>query len=201
MRRMRRRSSSDTDASDRTRPLAPCWTPWAERAPRDRPCWTSAVGSVPSSMSCCGRGSPRWSRWRPRLPIRMRVARRPSVSDTPTGSSTIWATSARWPTRCAPADIVTLDRSVCCWPDMPGLVRPSAARARRLYGLVYPRDDWWVRVGWRTFSRLRMLLRSHPMQVYVHRTRDVEAILRGQGLVRRSHRTMGVWQVAVFARP
>lgn len=101
----------------------------------------------------------------------------------------------------APADIVTLDRSVCCWPDMPGLVRPSAARARRLYGLVYPRDDWWVRVGWRTFSRLRMLLRSHPMQVYVHRTRDVEAILRGQGLVRRSHRTMGVWQVAVFARP
>jgi magnesium-protoporphyrin O-methyltransferase len=100
----------------------------------------------------------------------------------------------------APADIVTLDRSVCCWPDMPGLVRSSAVRARRLYGLVYPRDDWWVRVGWRAFSRLRMLLHSNPMQVYVHRTRDVEGILRGQGLVRRSHRTMGVWQVAVFAR-
>ena len=101
----------------------------------------------------------------------------------------------------APADIVTLDRSVCCWPDMPGLVRPSAAKARRLYGLVYPRDDWWVRVGWRIFSRLRMLLRSDPLLVHVHRTRDVEAVLHEQGLVRRSHRTMGVWQVVVFARP
>lgn len=100
-----------------------------------------------------------------------------------------------------PADIVTLDRSVCCWPDMPGLVRPSAARAGRLYGLVYPRDDWWVRVGWRTFTRLRLLVRSNPMRVFVHRTRDVEALLREEGLVRRSRRTLGVWQVVVFARP
>ncbi len=100
-----------------------------------------------------------------------------------------------------PADIVTLDRSVCCWPDMPGLVRPSAARAGRLYGLVYPRDDWWVRVGWRTFTRLRLLARSNPMRVFVHRTRDVEALLREEGLVRRSRRTLGVWQVVVFARP
>jgi hypothetical protein len=99
-----------------------------------------------------------------------------------------------------PADIVTLDRAVCCWPDMPGLVRPSAARARRLYGLVYPRDDWWVRIGWRSFSRLRLLARSNPMRVFVHRTRDVEAIVREEGLVRRSRRTMGVWQVVVFAR-
>ena len=100
-----------------------------------------------------------------------------------------------------PADIVTLDRSVCCWPDMPGLVRPSAARAGRLYGMVYPRDDWWVRIGWRTVSRLRLLVRSDPMRVYVHRTRDLEAILQEEGLVRRFHRTIGVWQVVVFARP
>jgi hypothetical protein len=99
------------------------------------------------------------------------------------------------------ADIVTLDRAVCCWPDMRGLVRPSATKAGRLYGLVYPRDDWWVRIGWRTFTRLRLLARSNPMRVFVHRTRDVEAILRDEGLVPCSRRTMGVWQVVVFARP
>src|SRR6185503_20728089 len=41
-----------------------------------------------------------------------------------------------------PADIVTLDRVVCCYPDMEALVGRSADRARRLYGLVYPRDTW-----------------------------------------------------------
>ena len=44
-----------------------------------------------------------------------------------------------------PADIVTLDRVICCYHDMPALVRASAAKARRLYGLVYPHDAWWTR--------------------------------------------------------
>jgi 2-polyprenyl-3-methyl-5-hydroxy-6-metoxy-1,4-benzoquinol methylase len=39
-----------------------------------------------------------------------------------------------------PADIVTLDRVVCCYHNMPALVGASSAKARQLYGLVYPRD-------------------------------------------------------------
>ena len=39
-----------------------------------------------------------------------------------------------------PADIVTLDRVVCCYPDAEALVGLSAARARTAYGLVLPRD-------------------------------------------------------------
>jgi hypothetical protein len=30
---------------------------------------------------------------------------------------------------------------------MPALVRLSVAKARRRYGLVYPRDTWWIRAG------------------------------------------------------
>jgi 2-polyprenyl-3-methyl-5-hydroxy-6-metoxy-1,4-benzoquinol methylase len=37
------------------------------------------------------------------------------------------------------ADIVTLDRVVCCYPDMPRLIRASTARADRVYALSYPR--------------------------------------------------------------
>src|SRR6266480_1931756 len=33
-----------------------------------------------------------------------------------------------------PADIVTLDRVICCYPDLPALVGLSAAHARRVYG-------------------------------------------------------------------
>ena len=99
-----------------------------------------------------------------------------------------------------PADIVTLDRSVCCWHDMPGLVSRSAEKTRHLYGLVYPRDVWWVRYGWRVFGNARHMIRRNPMRAYIHRTREVEAILEGKGLTRRSYREMGVWQVVVFAR-
>ncbi len=99
-----------------------------------------------------------------------------------------------------PSDIVTLDRSLCCWPDMPTLVGRSADKVQRWYGLVYPRDDWWVRFGWRVMSDLRMALRRQPMRVYVHRTRDVEWLLGEHGLIRHSRRAMGAWQVAVFKR-
>ena len=40
-----------------------------------------------------------------------------------------------------PADIVVLDRVVCCYPDMPALVEASAARARRFYLLVTLRRE------------------------------------------------------------
>jgi magnesium-protoporphyrin O-methyltransferase len=45
------------------------------------------------------------------------------------------------------ADIVTLDRVICCFPDMKSLVALSAAKARKLYGLVFPVDTWWMRLA------------------------------------------------------
>ena len=100
----------------------------------------------------------------------------------------------------ASADIVTLDRSLCCWPDMPELVSRSAAKARRLYGLVYPRDVWWVRHGWRFASDLRQLIRRSPMRVFIHRSEEVEAIVESAGLTRHSYREVGAWQVVVYRR-
>jgi magnesium-protoporphyrin O-methyltransferase len=99
-----------------------------------------------------------------------------------------------------PADIVTLDRSLCCWHDMPSLVGRSATMASRLYGLVYPRDDWWVRFGWRIFSDFRHLAHRNPMHVYMHRRQDVESLLAAKGLAPRSYSEVGVWRVVTFAR-
>lgn len=97
-------------------------------------------------------------------------------------------------------DIVTLDRSVCCWPDMPGLVDAAATRARRLVGMVYPRDALWIRVGWRRWRHLRNRIANDPLRIFVHRTAAVEAILDGHGFRRRSYRSMSVWQVVVYER-
>jgi methyltransferase family protein len=99
-----------------------------------------------------------------------------------------------------PADVVTLDRVICCYPDMPALVGTSADRARRLYGLVYPRDTWWTRLGV-GLSNLGLKLARRRFQAHIHRTQDVHAVAREHGLSLELHRTAGpVWQVALYAR-
>jgi 2-polyprenyl-3-methyl-5-hydroxy-6-metoxy-1,4-benzoquinol methylase len=99
-----------------------------------------------------------------------------------------------------PADIVTLDRVICCYPDMEALVGLSAARARRLYGVVFPRDAWWMRLA-RPVLNLLFVVRRNPFRFYVHRTHDVEAVIRAQGWQRVFHRHVGLfWQVGVYAR-
>ena len=98
-----------------------------------------------------------------------------------------------------PADIVTLDRVICCYPDMEKMVDLSAARANKLYGLVYPRDTWWVKIGMgilNTFFRLK----KSPFRTFTHSSQRVEALVSRHGLKRKFYRRTLVWQVVVYAR-
>ncbi|HKB49345.1 MAG TPA: methyltransferase domain-containing protein, partial [Ktedonobacterales bacterium] len=83
------------------------------------------------------------------------------------------------------ADIVTLDRVICCYDDMPALVGLSAARAERLYGVVYPRDAWWVRLYIQILNTVQRMMRR-PIRFFVHPTVAVDATIRAQGLDRRT---------------
>jgi magnesium-protoporphyrin O-methyltransferase len=98
-----------------------------------------------------------------------------------------------------PADIVTLDRVICCYPDMPALVGLSAARAGALYGLVYPRDQWWVKAGL-ALTNLFFRARRKPFRVFAHPTPAIEAVAREHGLHPRASRTTFIWRVVVFGR-
>lgn len=97
------------------------------------------------------------------------------------------------------ADVVALDRVVCCYPDMPALVGAAAARAGRLLGLVYPRDTWWVRLGIRAVNASLALQRT-AFRVFCHPTAAVHAELSQAGLVQRLQRTRGPWQVVLYER-
>ncbi|MFL5576745.1 MAG: class I SAM-dependent methyltransferase [Gemmatimonadaceae bacterium] len=97
------------------------------------------------------------------------------------------------------ADVVTLDRVMCCYPDMERLVDRSAERAQRLYGAVYPRDAWWVRTG-AAVTNAFLRVRRTDFRSYVHPPAAIEARLAGHGFERRSARRTLVWTVAVYAR-
>ena len=99
-----------------------------------------------------------------------------------------------------PADVVALDRVICCYSDMSSLVARSAALAKARYGLVYPRYTFLARIAI-AFVNLGFRLSRSRFRSYLHRTADVDAILADHGLVRILHRTTLIWQLAVYERP
>ena len=98
-----------------------------------------------------------------------------------------------------PADVVTLDRMVCCYSDMPRLVGRSLEHARRMIGLVYPRDTWWTRAMARAMALFHRLTRD-PVRWYIHSESTLDALIRGAGFERRVLRRHVLWQVALYVR-
>ena len=96
-------------------------------------------------------------------------------------------------------DVVTLDRSICCYGDMPALVSASADHAGRLYGMVIPRDVWWNRAGiFLVNAGLRLF--GNPFRAFVHDVEEIDRRLAEQGLTRVFRGRTFIWQVAVYVR-
>lgn len=98
------------------------------------------------------------------------------------------------------ADIVTLDRVICCYHDVEGLVGRAAEKADRLFGAVYPRDTWWARLFERVLNAYQRA-RSRSFRGFVHPTDVVDGLLRRKGLIPRSYAQTILWQVVVYTRP
>jgi len=98
-----------------------------------------------------------------------------------------------------PADVVTLDRVVCCYPDVDALLGAAADKATRMVGLVYPRDVWWNRVVGRTMNALGWLTRD-PTRWYLQRTEQVDGIMRRAGFAGHQVMRDWIWLVVLYHR-
>lgn len=98
-----------------------------------------------------------------------------------------------------PADIVTLDRVICCYPDLDALIDATATRARTWYALVYPRDDRWME-PLRAAINLVFRFRRSPMRFFLHPAERVDAAVRRHELTLKMYRKTLLWQVAVYGR-
>jgi SAM-dependent methyltransferase len=97
------------------------------------------------------------------------------------------------------ADIVTLDRVICCYPDADALVGLSAARARRVYGIALPRDRWLFRLAVPLLNFV-MRLRRKRYRSFAHPNPRIDGLVAAAGLRLRSERTTLFWRVAVYGR-
>ena len=98
-----------------------------------------------------------------------------------------------------PADIVTLDRVVCCYPDFRGLLKAAANHSRSALALTYPRETWYLRIGFRVMNFFQRLMRD-PFRVFLHPVSEMESLLKKEGFVKTTVRRLFVWEMALYQR-
>ena len=97
------------------------------------------------------------------------------------------------------AEVVTLDRVVCCYPDYERLLDESLRHTDRLMALSYPRDAWYVRAGvgaenlWRQF-------RGSSFRTFVHSPSAIEARIRRASFVLLNRSLTRTWCADVYQR-
>ena len=97
------------------------------------------------------------------------------------------------------ADIVTLDKVICCYDNMSELVRLSSKLSRKIYAVIYPRDVWWTKLAL-LFMNFYSIIMGSSFRVFIHPTKKVEEIIFRNGLKRSYYATTLFWQVAIFTK-
>ncbi len=97
------------------------------------------------------------------------------------------------------ADIVTLDRVVCCYPDFRGLLDAAAEHSRNALALTYPREIWYIRIAWIVINFFQSLGKD-PFRVFLHPVVEIDSLLNRQGFKRLTVRRLFVWEMALYQR-
>ena len=97
------------------------------------------------------------------------------------------------------ADIVVMNRVVCCYPDMPGLAGAAADHAREVLVLSYPRRTWWTRGGL-TLGNLALRVARREFQIYLHPPDKIIDTSARHGLKAVLNQTGTFWTVAAQRR-
>ncbi len=98
-----------------------------------------------------------------------------------------------------PADVVTLDRVVCCYPDREKLIGKSLDKALKYYGLVYPRDRMGTRIAI-AIGNLWFKLRRSDFRTYLHPPEEIDRQIQSKGFTRIGFSRTFIWEAAVYRR-
>jgi len=97
------------------------------------------------------------------------------------------------------ADIVTLDRVICCYPYMQEMVKTATAKANKLCGVVYPRVNVVNKVIIH-LGNLAQRIRQKDFCIYLHERADVDDTFHQESFqLVASNRTF-VWHIDLYER-
>ena len=102
-----------------------------------------------------------------------------------------------------PHDWVILDRVMCCYPDVEGLLANTLPAARQIYAFTVPTSRGWRGIVARLDSRLEHAwnsLRGRPCPGYVHDLDLIEERLTAAGFRLRHRDRQRLWHIAIYER-
>jgi tRNA1(Val) A37 N6-methylase TrmN6 len=97
------------------------------------------------------------------------------------------------------ADLVALDRVVCCYPHYEALLQQAAAHSRHRLALSYPRDRWWLRV-WLLVENVWRRLRGNPFRTFLHSPEAMAALLEQCGFTATRRLFTWTWQIEIYSK-
>ena len=97
------------------------------------------------------------------------------------------------------ADVVTLDRVVCCYPDFRRLLTAAAGHSQRALAMTYPREVWYLRMAWPIMNFFQRLRRD-PFRVFLHPIPEMDSLLQREGFERVTLKRLFVWEMALYQR-
>jgi 2-polyprenyl-3-methyl-5-hydroxy-6-metoxy-1,4-benzoquinol methylase len=97
------------------------------------------------------------------------------------------------------ADIVIMNRVICCYPDMPRLAGAASDHTRELLVMSFPKGSWWMRIGLAIVNTMFRVTRRE-FQIFVHPPRRILATSEQHGLHTVLDETGVFWTVAALRR-
>lgn len=97
------------------------------------------------------------------------------------------------------ADITMLDKVICCYEDLNGLIETSAKKTRTLYALTYPANNFLMKFIFKAQIAISKLFRS-DFRPYWHDWSLISGILMNNGFSLQYSGSTLVWQAMVFKR-
>ena len=97
------------------------------------------------------------------------------------------------------ADIVIMNRVLCCYHDMPKLAGAAADHTREVLVVSFPKERWWTQVLI-SLGDLALRVARRQFQIFLHSPDKIIATAEQHGLKTISNQSSFFWQVASLRR-
>ncbi|GAC1475182.1 MAG: hypothetical protein PVS3B2_03740 [Candidatus Dormibacteraceae bacterium] len=97
------------------------------------------------------------------------------------------------------ADVVVMNRVLCCYPDMPRLAGAAAEHARDVLVISFPNDRWWTQMGV-SFGNFAFGLFRVQFRLFLHPPDQILAAVERHGFKTMFSERGLLWQVAGLER-
>jgi 2-polyprenyl-3-methyl-5-hydroxy-6-metoxy-1,4-benzoquinol methylase len=102
-------------------------------------------------------------------------------------------------TEVEPADVVVMNRVICCYPDMPKLAGAAADQAGGMLVMSFPNRRWWTRLGL-TLANIGFRVIRMQFRVFLHPPALILAAVEQRGFETRHNQPGLLWQVVALER-